>query len=215
MLKGYANDLTDEAVREHTLKLWRQVKREFVEDLVCWLTDESDYFTAPCSTKFHLAVPGGLARHSLNVLGLLTMKAADLQLDEKYRESIIVCALGHDLCKTGFYKRVTRREVAPFNPKDQCDLPIRVTEAWEVDDQLPLGHGEKSLFLLQQFIPVTDEEALAIRWHMTAFDASVHFPYPNGHAYNAAVKKTPLVTLLFTADFEASQIIEAEEEDRP
>jgi hypothetical protein len=43
---------------------------------------------------------------------------------------------------------------------------------------------------------------------MCAFDASIHFDYPNGFAYREACKRTPLVTLLFTADYEASNIIE-------
>jgi hypothetical protein len=80
--------------------------------------------------------------------------------------------------------------------------------AYSVDDQLPLGHGEKSVFMLQRFIPLTDEEALAIRWHMTAFDPSIHFNYPNGYAFKKAAEMSPLVTLLFTADYEASNIIE-------
>jgi hypothetical protein len=80
--------------------------------------------------------------------------------------------------------------------------------SYSVDEQLPLGHGEKSGFLAQKFIDLTDEEALAIRWHMTAFDPSIHFDYPNGYAFRKAAEMSPLVTLLFTADYEASNIIE-------
>jgi hypothetical protein len=44
---------------------------------------------------------------------------------------------------------------------------------------------------------------------MAAFDASIHFDYPNGHAFRKAAE-IPLVTLLFTSDYEASQILERE-----
>jgi len=71
-----------------------------------------------------------------------------------------------------------------------------------------MGHGEKSVSILQDFFLLTEQEKLAIRWHMTAFDAGIHFGYPSGFAFREAVKKYPLVTLLFTADYEASNIIE-------
>ncbi|HQQ28660.1 MAG TPA: hypothetical protein PKY58_14170, partial [Syntrophales bacterium] len=62
--------------------------------------EESDFFQAPCSTVFHLAQPGGLAEHSLNVYYLLKEKWQRFHLTEVIaHESIIICALGHDLCK--------------------------------------------------------------------------------------------------------------------
>jgi hypothetical protein len=81
--------------------------------------------------------------------------------------------------------------------------------AYKYDDQLPLGHGEKSVFLLERHIALTDEEAVAIRFHMVAFDAGIHFNYPSGFPFQQAVKQYPLLTLLFTADYEASNILEA------
>jgi len=86
-------------------------------------------------------------------------------------------------------------------------LPI----SYSVVDQLPLGHGEKSLSILQDFIKLTEPEKLAIRWHMGATEPGTHFDYPTGYAFRAAMERHPLVTLLFTADLEASQIMEKEE----
>jgi len=79
---------------------------------------------------------------------------------------------------------------------------------WTVEDSLPLGHGEKSLYIVGKFIDLTDEEAAAIRWHMTAFDAGIHFDYPSGYAFRAASNKYPLVPLLFLADYGSSQLLE-------
>ena len=81
---------------------------------------------------------------------------------------------------------------------------------WSIDDKLPLGHGEKSLSILQNFIKLTEVEKLAIRWHMGATEPGTHFDYPTGYAFRAAMEKHPLVTLLFTADLEASQVLEKE-----
>lgn len=90
-------------------------------------------------------------------------------------------------------------------PRDPFpELPV----VYSVNDQLPLGHGEKSLSILQNFINLTDSEKLAIRWHMAAWDLS---DYSGRWAFNNAQKITPLVALLSTADFEASNILEREE----
>jgi hypothetical protein len=91
--------------------------------------------------------------------------------------------------------------------KNGGDFPEYKT-TYKVKDQLPLGHGEKSLYLAAQHIELTDEEACAIRWHMIAFDAGVHFNYPSGYPFRQAMDQYQLVTLLFTADIEASNILE-------
>ena len=88
------------------------------------------------------------------------------------------------------------------------DQPV-YGSSYTVDDKLPLGHGEKSLYLISKYVTLTDEEAAAIRWHMVSFDAGIHFNYPSGFPFREAMKRFPLVTLLFTADMEASQILEA------
>lgn len=74
---------------------------------------------------------------------------------------------------------------------------------WDIEDQLPLGHGEKSIALIQRFINLKDEELLAIRWHMSFSDPSTVFKWPVGFCYDKAIEKYPLVIVMFTADFEA------------
>lgn len=78
--------------------------------------------------------------------------------------------------------------------------------SYEIDDKLPIGHGEKSIFILAQYIELKAEEIMAIRWHMAAFDAGIHFQYPSGLPFRKASNECPLVTLLFTADYEAANI---------
>lgn len=210
---------------------------------------DSDYYTAPCSTKHHLAKPGGLAEHSLNVYRLLCEKVFRFGVNVP-AESVIICGLGHDLCKVNFYHeggepcsdaqfsylnslwgqrgRLVegmdeklledgrfKRSIPTGNAtilidwlKNRPQDPVPVLPiAYSVEDKLPLGHGEKSLSILQDFIKLTDHEKLAIRWHMGAWDFS---DYSGRWAFNNACKMTPLVTLLSTADFEAGNILESE-----
>ena len=67
----------------------RSTHRKGIEDLITFL-NESDFFTAPCSVKFHLACKGGLASHTVNVLNCA------LKLNQSYNlfttESIIIAA---------------------------------------------------------------------------------------------------------------------------
>jgi hypothetical protein len=235
--------------------LWREIG---AFGLIEFLS-ESDFYTAPCSTRHHLAVEGGLAEHSLNVFNLLDEKCERYHtlLGRFPRRSIIVCGLGHDLCKVNYYREggppcsdaqysylhslwernrhwaisqaneSLRRLLSESHdllrtvPATHASVLInwlkdrsgescpQLPATWAVNDQLPLGHGEKSLSILQDHIRLTVEEKLAIRWHMAAWDLS---DYSGKWAYNTAAKMTPLVALLAAADFEASAIIEREAE---
>jgi hypothetical protein len=191
--------------KSHIFRLWLGVGRGGVDktgkSFVGWL-EESDFFTAPSSTMFHLACEGGLALHSLHVYALLKEKA------DRYKigvpdESLIICGLGHDLCKVNYYGKEFRNK--------------KINGKWEsievniVKDQFPMGHGEKSVSILQDFFQLTDIEKLAIRYHMGAWESGPHFSYSSGQSLNAACDVHPLIPLLCTADYEASQILEREE----
>ena len=217
--------------KEKIITILKATERKGIDNLIKWL-EESDFFTAPASTDFHGNENGGLAAHSLSVYELLAEKVKRYQtmiLDD----SVAICGLMHDICKTNFYKRDIKSIIDPDNPKVMKSYPEEKDpisgkvlkwgerevknwidkEVWVVDDQFPAGHGEKSVFLLQEHIKLTKEEMLAIRWHMIAFDAGIHFNYPSGFPFRKAVDEYPLVTLLFTADFESSSILEKVNED--
>ncbi len=179
----------------------KKINRVGINELVNYMEKETDFFTAPCSTKFHLATAGGLMEHSWNVYEVLSEK--NKQYNLKYsQDTIRICGLLHDLCKANFY------EIAKKWTKDSNGKWMQV-DTYVVHDQFPMGHGEKSVSIIQDYIKLTPEEKLAIRWHMAAFDASIHFDYPNGYPYRTA-SAIPLVVVLFTADYEASQIVENE-----
>lgn len=191
-------------IRNEIIRLWHQVERPGIDKLIDFLVS-SDFFVAPCSTQFHLAKPGGLAIHSFNVYNALVNKVGMYQntfdLEKMYQinsDSLIVCALG----KVNYYGTENKW-------RKDANGRWESYEAYCVKEKLPLGHGEKSVSVLQDFIQLEDYEKLAIRWHMGFFDAGIHFNYPSGYAFKAALEAHPLVTLLCTSDFEASQIIES------
>src|ERR1035437_8937671 len=88
--------------KEKIKELLLSASRPGMERLVDWIEQKTDFFTAPASTKYHLACKGGLAKHSLNVYELLSGKVSSGLLDIK-KETIIITALLHDLCKVNFY----------------------------------------------------------------------------------------------------------------
>lgn len=177
--------------------------RRGVGNLLDWLA-ATDFFTAPASTRFHLSEPGGLCLHSLHVHDRMVQLAGLLPDPSPERVlSARMVALLHDVCKANFYAVEMR------NRKNE------LTGHWEkypfyiVADQFPYGHGEKSAFLVDRFVRLTAEEALAIRWHMGGFDdAARGGSYAAGTAFDAC----PMALLLHMADMLASHIDEVEKE---
>ena len=139
------------------------VKRDGADKLLDFL-EKSDFFTAPASARFHCSTEGGLCEHSLNVYDALKGYLSSPRAKETYGfnysdESIAIVALLHDLCKIGVYKKGFR------NVKDESGAWKKV-DTFEYDDQLPYGHGEKSVYIITGYMRLTREEAFAIRYHM-------------------------------------------------
>lgn len=165
------------------------IHRDGINDLMAWL-DSTDFYSAPSSTRYHGAEPGGLVAHSIAVYNRLKQKQTD-----ETDETIAIASLFHDLCKCNFYKKTFR------NVKNESTGKWEKVPSYEVDDQFPLGHGEKSMFTVMKFMKLTDEEALAIRWHMGFSAVEQQFEKP---AMARAMQIYKLVIKLQEADAEAS-----------
>ena len=180
----------------------RNIARAGADKLLQWI-ESTDFFTAPASTKYHLACEGGLCIHSVHVFDrLLTLFEAEeyYTFDEKSMETVAICGLLHDLCKANFYKTEMR------NTKDESGRWVKAPY-YAVDDQFPYGHGEKSVYIISGFMGLTHEEAMAIRWHNGGFDESVK---GGSYAMSGAWNKYPLCVLLHSADLLATFIDEAD-----
>ena len=185
---------TQNQLTEQFADLLRSTGRSGIEELILYLQEETDFFTAPASTKYHGAYEGGLLQHSMNVYEVLRY---DPDGNFSFSDSIIIVALLHDICKANCYHTEKR------NVKENGVWIEK--QVYVFDDELPLGHGEKSLYLASKFIELSDEEAAAIRWHMGAFDNAFR---GGDRGLNAAYEKYPLAVMLHMADMRATYIME-------
>jgi len=172
-----------------------QVKRPDIPELIKYL-EESDFFTAPASTRYHDSEPGGLAYHSWTVFRLFKHKNGIYKLDLP-GDTIRIAGLLHDACKINYYKMGKK-----WYKDESTNWKWAQQDVWQVEDQFPVGHGEKSVIVLQKYIALTEVEILLIRWHMSSFDAATHF-YPHKFAFNDALEKCPGIVALASADWES------------
>lgn len=177
------------------------ITRDGAEKLLDYLdSPQSDFFTAPASTRFHGSYEGGLLEHSLNVYHCLKDYLSRDRVKRTYKlsysdETIAITALLHDLCKVNCYVRGTR------NKKDKSGV-WQTVPTFEYADEMPYGHGEKSVYIISGFMRLTREEAFAIRYHMGFSGCE---PQNN---VSAAFEKYPLSFALSTADMEATYFLE-------
>ncbi len=181
----------------------KNIKREGADKLLDYLlSDASDFFTAPASTRFHGSVKGGLLAHSLNVYDCLKDYMARGRVKDVYgmdysEESIAIVALLHDLCKVNFYVETTR------NVKEN-GVWIKVPY-YAIDDKLPYGHGEKSVYIISGYMRLTRDEAFAVRYHMGFGGVeSVNAINNVGKSF----EMFPLSFALSVADMEATYYVE-------
>ena len=194
-------------MKDKFIELLLSTRRDGIENLLEHLKN-TDFFTAPASTQYHGAYEGGLLEHSMAVYENLTT-IADAFLTEYDPGSLILLGLLHDVCKTNFYKVSTRNVKDPIIDGQQKygwhQIPF-----YMIEDQLPYGHGEKSVLIISQFIKLTREETLAIRWHMGGFDDTAK-SYAGGLQLSAAMDKYPLLVMLHMADLAATYLLNKEE----
>ena len=178
-----------------------KIHREGASALLDYLCSEhSDFFTAPASTRYHGAYEGGLLEHSLNVYDCLCDQLSRERVKEQYgisysEESIAIVALLHDLCKVNFYK------VSMRNVKDETGHWVSAPY-YTIEDSLPYGHGEKSVYIISGYMRLTRDEAFAIRYHM-GFSGR-----EDANQIGRALEMFPLASFLFMADMEASYFME-------
>ena len=186
------------------------IQRDGLESVLSYL-EKTDFYIAPSSTNYHLNEDGGLCKHSINVfetaLKLYESVAAEPIkegrspfTDEVPRESIAIATLFHDLCKVKLYHK-TEKWKKDENGRWQS------YPGYEIKDDFPLGHGEKSCLMLNWYMRLKPDEMLAIRWHMGMYDMG-ESGTSQRYAFYGALDKSPLVSIVHAADFLASRILE-------
>ena len=200
------------ANKEEFLELLRSTKRDGIEDVITDL-EELGFFTAPASAGHHLNIEGGLVLHSINTCKAALaiwegMKPLEPSLaTEVKRDSIIIASLLHDVCKSDIYKRSVKKRKNALGQWEDC-------EGYKVSyKDFPMGHGDKSVILLLcSGLDLSDDEMLAIRWHMGAWGINMN-SYEDERCYDTARALYPLVSIIQTADGVAAAILERTAED--
>ena len=189
--------------------LLKSTGREGVDELIDMLDDgKMRFFTAPASVNHHLNYDGGLLQHSLNVYDeAILVREMQLRIKPEIEarlppDSIAIAALLHDVCKAEVYKPEQKSRKNSNGEWERYD-------GYRADySGFPLGHGEKSVIrLLRWGLEMSDDEIIAIRWHMSGFDLAFQSPEIRS-SYGEASDKCPLLAVLRAADGLASHILE-------
>lgn len=204
-----------ESNKQEFLKICREnIKCQGIEDLLNWLENSSDFFTAPGSTIYHSAYPGGLVEHSLNVYKFAKelkdnvnpkLASFDVHAEQVTDEDVAIAALFHDICKVNYYVPCTKWK------KDDSGSWASY-QSYKIEDKFPCGHGEKSVIILQQFMRLTGQVILGIRWHMGSFSEGTMSDIYQKQAFLQALEY-PLTLMLCIADQYATFMMEERKHD--
>ena len=194
-------------------RLLTSVNRDGIDKLLAYIR-KSDFYRAQASTRFHSCHDGGLLEHTMNVYRCLINKRNNPTWHEVFAgiedESLILMSLLHDLCKTYLYvpDYKNKKEYHEHGTKkdEGGRFDWRAVKGYNIEDQIPYGHGEKSAMMVEEFVKLKPFERYGIRWHMG-------FTEPKEYWNNmtAAIKKYPVILALHEADLEATYLMEEEE----
>lgn len=196
----------------------KYIKRDGLEKVLAWL-EQSDFYSAPASTQYHLSVEGGLCQHSLNVFHSMVelcnkywdkeesddniYNGDSLEQDGAFSmENIAIVALFHDICKANCYVRDFKNVKVNGKWEQQ--------EYWKWDEQFVYGHGSKSVYILQQYMRLYIDEAQAIRFHMGGREDPLSQQYERQYA--TVYDNSKFAVMLYLADNWSCFLVENEEE---
>lgn len=211
MLVGIFTQQQLDDMKQEFISLLRSTGRPGIENLITWLETQTDFFIAPASQGYHGCFPGGLLSHSLNVYhAAAKFKEAyeQIALPEKNiisisQDTLIITTLLHDLCKANQYKEKEKWY------KDDAQQWHKYM-SYEINDQIPLYHGYKSVFLIQHFLYLKVDEAAAIGHHMCSLDPAMSNP-SYSYFYKPVIQSLetmPIVLIVAQADMAASFMME-------
>ncbi len=214
MLHQYSvSSYSNEDCKKKLLEILGSVKRDGMDAVVKYLTKQSDFMTAPASTKYHESRESGLLRHSLNVYGELmilyaaAVKENKVPYDEGVKDSIAIVALLHDICKANYYEVGSKnvKQLAANGKEEWVKVPFYKTKDDATYYAVGNDHGYDSVIKLQQLgLKLNKDELSAIAFHMGNFENKA-----TGKAY----ERSPLALLLHVADLMATYIDEIPDPD--
>lgn len=155
-----------------------------------WLRS-GDFYTAPASTIYHESEPSGLLYHTLKVFNKIQeLKSVESFKDVNIEDAVLV-ALVHDWCKIGLYEMYMRNQ-----KNDETGQWEKVAAYRRGDFLLPMGHGATSMWQASKCFNLSNQEALAIRWHQGRWNVCQE----EVNEFQQANETYPLVHMLQFAD---------------
>ena len=189
-----------ENIKNRTEELLLSTGRQGIAGLLVEM-DEMGFYTAPCSTQYHLAYSGGLAEHSLNVYELMD-KLSSILHPEVDKSSVIICALLHDLGKAGQFGK-PNYIINMLKGRGKNAEPYQSPTKPYIGNPelLYIDHEVRSIQIAGRHINLTEDENWAILMHNGMY---------GNFKYQRQGKETPLYLLLHMADMWASRVTEKE-----
>ena len=174
--------------------------------------ENSDFFIAPASTKYHASYAGGLCEHSLNVYNSAVKLVEAFNLTNVISsDSLLITCLLHDISKMNFYETSYR------NKKQYSDYGSKHDDGgrfdWVVEKSYAVipeenrflygNHEETSEFMIRSYMPLSYEESVAILHH----HAGMSWDCAKDNL-SAILNRYPLATILHLADMASCYILE-------
>ena len=178
-----------------------QVKKreKEVHRFITFLEEETSWLSAPASTRFHNDCEQGLLLHSISVTETL-LKLKEMLYPTIDDESCIIVGLFHDVGKVGMPGK-------PYylpNP-EMYGIRNRGRKYIVNPSVVFMGLAVRSLFLVSQYIPLTEEEAQAIVYHDGQYIEENK---------SVAHREEPLTLLLSYADNWVGSVLERKQNER-
>jgi len=179
--------------RYEVLKQKVMERKEPFNRFIELLEGETTWLVSPASTRFHLSEEQGLLKHSVGVSGSL-LRFREFLAPAISEESCVIVALFHDVGKLGMPGKPL------YLPNDNEWLVKNRGIRYKINrDVVAMGLAVRSLYLVAQYIPLSDTEAQAIAYHDGQYIEDNKI---------IAHKEEPLTLLLHWADYWTAHIYE-------
>ena len=179
--------------RYETLKKKVLERKDSFDHFLALLEGETTWLISPASTRFHLAEEQGLLRHSVGVAETL-LRFRETLAPAITEESCVIVGLLHDAGKLGMPGKPL------YLPNDNEWMVKNRGIRYKVNhDVVAMGLAVRSLYLVAQYIPLSDAEAQAIAYHDGQYIEDNKI---------IAHKEEPLTLLVHWADYWTAHIYE-------
>ncbi len=133
-------------------------RAEQVSQFEEFLRKDTNWLTAPASTRFHLPEQGGLVQHSINVANtLLTM--SKVLSPEIAQESCVIVALYHDVGKVGY------AGIPYYVETNQHTFKSKGVR-YQINPDCPyMDIASRSVHLISKYMDLSPDEVQSIRYH--------------------------------------------------